>query len=44
MEHNTHREFVGLETIKEKQKWQLDLFKSWADKNQCLNLIPSLSQ
>jgi hypothetical protein len=34
MEHNRHREFVGLETIKEKQKWQLDLFKSWADKNQ----------
>jgi hypothetical protein len=34
MECNSHPEFVGLEKIKAKQKWQLDLFKTWAAKNQ----------
>jgi len=34
MNRNTHPEFVGLEKIKEKQKWQLDLFKAWAAQEQ----------
>ena len=34
MDRNTHAEFVGLAKIKEKQKWQLDLFKAWAAKGQ----------
>ena len=34
MERNPHPEFVGLETLKEKQKWQLALFTAWAGKNQ----------
>ena len=34
MERNTHPEFVGLQKIKEKQKWQLDLFQAWAAENQ----------
>ena len=34
MERNTHPEFVGLEKMKEKQKWQLDLFKAWAAEDQ----------
>src|SRR5687767_12579928 len=34
MERNRHPEFVGLEKIKEKQKWQLDQFEAWAAMNQ----------
>lgn len=34
MKRNTHPEFVGLENIKEKQKWQLGLFRAWAANQQ----------
>ncbi|MBV9928158.1 MAG: hypothetical protein JOZ96_24275 [Acidobacteria bacterium] len=34
MKRNTHPEFVGLEKLKEKQKWQLGLFQAWAANRQ----------
>src|SRR5437016_1421392 len=34
MKHNTSPQFVGIEQVKAKQKWQLDLFEEWASKGQ----------
>lgn len=34
MKYNTNAEFVGIEQIKAKQKWQLDLFEEWASKDE----------
>lgn len=33
MKHNAHREFAGLEQLKQKQKWQLAQFQLWASEN-----------
>ncbi|WP_199249835.1 hypothetical protein [[Phormidium] sp. ETS-05] len=38
MEYNNHPEFVGIENLKLKQKWQLDKFESWASKNEWMQI------
>jgi hypothetical protein len=41
MQYNTSSEFFGVEQIKVKQKWQLDLFEEWASKDQWMKFHSS---